>query len=351
MMTASMVTTNLITVAIGSHGLTVSNPVYLSFVSSVTASTNGLPTNGVYQIINTTNAGSFTVIAVDGLPRGGACLIPKLTSGGFVVSQKTNTVFSIAGSGNLPMAHGMNPGDAFYVNFTQAGAPNDGQYQVQTVLDATHFTAVTIANGSTGNGAQNGAVIYPLVPPTLSRTGAVSLVYGTYALSATDTGNTFSLAQTPLNAPTVFNFFFPDYKFPGTLATAGLTTPEFQLTSDTTTMFQMNFMEGATLNGPNSNKNTNGLSSFNNGSGAIMLDLSPYISTAWASNAGIPNLVDALNTRLCGGNLSASARTTIINYVANTSNFPYTPTPGQLRDRVRAVVHLLLCSPDFVIQR
>jgi hypothetical protein len=26
-------------------------------------------------------------------------------------------------------------------------------------------------------------------------------------------------------------------------------------------------------------------------------------------------------------------------------------TPANLRDRVRAVVHLLLCSPDFVIQR
>jgi hypothetical protein len=110
-------------------------------------------------------------------------------------------------------------------------------------------------------------------------------------------------------------------------------------------------MEGGTLTGPNNNSNTNGLSSFNNGGGAIVLDIGQYMTTTWASNAGIPNLVDALNTRLCGGNLSPAARTIIINYVANTSNFPYTPTPAQLRDRVRAVVHLLLCSPDFVIQR
>src|SRR5439155_24304485 len=79
MLTASMVTTNVITVALGSHGLTIGNPVYLNFVSSVT---NGPATNGVYQIINTTNSGSFTVIAVDAINRGGSCLIPKLTGGG-----------------------------------------------------------------------------------------------------------------------------------------------------------------------------------------------------------------------------------------------------------------------------
>jgi hypothetical protein len=173
-------------------------------------------------------------------------------------------------------------------------------------------------------------------------------VYGTYAFNATDTGSTLSLGQTPLNSPTVFNFFFPGYKFPGALAAAGLTTPEFQLTSDTITMFQMNFMEGGILG---NTSNTNGLSSFNNGGGAVILDIGPWMSSTWASNAGIPNLVDDLNARLCGGNLSPTARTIIINYVANTSNFPYTPTPIQIRDRVRAVAHLILCSPDFVIQR
>jgi len=75
------------------------------------------------------------------------------------------------------------------------------------------------------------------------------------------------------------------------------------------------------------------------------------MTTAYTQNAGIPSLVDALSAQLCGGPLNSSVRTAIINYVANTSNFPYTPTPGQMRDRVRAVVHLILCSPDFIIQR
>jgi hypothetical protein len=152
-----------------------------------------------------------------------------------------------------------------------------------------------------------------------------------------------------LNSPTVFNFFFPDYQFPGPLTTAGLTTPEFQLTSDTTLAWQMNFIEGGLLGNGN---NTNGLSSFNNGGGAIVLDLGPWMTPSYTSNAGIPSLVDALNSLLCGGQLSAAAKTQIVNYVANTSNFAYTtPTYTQMRDRVRAVTHLILTSPDFSIQR
>jgi hypothetical protein len=155
----------------------------------------------------------------------------------------------------------------------------------------------------------------------------------------------------------VFNFFFPDYKFPGTLSTAGLTTPEFQLTSDTSVMFQMNFLAAGVLTNINNtvNSNTNGLSSFSsagNGSGAIVIDLSPWMTPSYTSNGGIPSLISALNTRLCAGQFSSSASNQVYAYVANTTNFPYTtPKAAQMRDRVRAVAHLILCSPDFAIQR
>jgi hypothetical protein len=153
-----------------------------------------------------------------------------------------------------------------------------------------------------------------------------------------------------LNAPTVFNFFFPDYKFQGPLATAGLTTPEFQLTSDTTIAWQMNFVEGGLLNNTG---NTNGLSSFINGNGSLVMDLGPWMTQAYTSNTGIPSLVDSLNTILMGGQLSGGAKSAIVSYVGNNINFPWgtNPTPAQMRDRVRAVVHLMLTSPDFAIQK
>jgi len=169
-------------------------------------------------------------------------------------------------------------------------------------------------------------------------------------MNFTDTGSSSALTQTPLNSPTVFNFFFPDYQFPGTLASAGLTTPEFQLTSDSSVSLQMNFLEGGVLT---STGNSNGLSSFNGGNGAIVLDLGPWITTDNVSNAGVPGMVDGLNTLLLGGQLSSGARSAIISYVANTNNFPLNtpPTAVQMRDRVRAAVHLIITSPDFTIQK
>ena len=144
--------------------------------------------------------------------------------------------------------------------------------------------------------------------------------------------------------------FIRAIEFPGALASAGLTTPEFQLTTDTGVAAQMNFIEGGILNNTG---NTNGLSSFTGGNGSIVLNLGPWMTTNYTSNAGIPTLVSNLNTLLAAGQLSAAAQTNIINYVANTTNFPYStpPTQTQMRDRVRAVVHLIVSSPDYIIQK
>jgi len=88
--------------------------------------------------------------------------------------------------------------------------------------------------------------------------------------------------------------------------------------------------------------------------GSIVLDLGPWINTNYTSAVNLPMLVDNLNTLLLAGQLSAAAKTNIVNYVTNTTNFPYTtpvPTGLQMRDRVRAAVHLIICSPDFTIQK
>jgi Protein of unknown function (DUF1800)/PA14 domain/CHRD domain/Bacterial TSP3 repeat len=326
-------TNGVITLSISSHGLTTHNWCYLAF------STGGA-SNGVYEVLTAPDSSHFTVATTDAATRFGSCLLPKLTGGGYVQS-RTNVTFSLA------LAHGLSPADNVFVNFTAAGSPADGVYPVLTVPDATHFTIVVT---NSANHAQNGQAIYPLAPPTLARSGTVALQYGTWGVNTTDTGSSAALDQTPLNSPTVFNFFFPDYKFPGALASAGMTTPEFQLTSDTSVAWQMNFLEGGLLNNTG---NTNGLSSFVGGHGAIVLDLGPWMTTGYTANAGIPSLVDALNSLLTGGQLSVPAKNVIVNFVANTANFPYSspPTFAQMRDRVRAVAHLIVVSPDFTIQK
>ena len=74
------------------------------------------------------------------------------------------------------------------------------------------------------------------------------------------------------------------------------------------------------------------------------------MTQGYTANAGIPGLVDALNSLLCAGELTAAAKTQIVNY-ATTLGYSTPPTFTQMRDRVRAVVHLIINSPDFTIQR
>ncbi len=318
-------TNSALTVTMSGHGLGTNDQVYLVFVS-------GGASNGQYQVVSAPDAAHFKVTPSDATVRFGTCLIPKL-SGAFNQS-RTNITISTIGN------HYLIPGDSVGITFPM-GSPPSGVYQVVNVRDSTHFTVVTPISG---NQAQPTVTVYPLVAPPLVRSGDITILSSTWNVGNTDG----SLDQTPLSSPTVFNFFFPDYKFPGALASAGLTTPEFQLTSDTGVANQMNFLYA----GVTSAANPNGFTSFRGGNGSIVLDLGPWITMAYTSDAGVPSLVDAFNSLLLGGQLSSTVRSYIISYVANTANFPYTiPTSTQMRDRARAVLHLILISPDFTIQK
>jgi hypothetical protein len=262
--------------------------------------------------------------------------MPKISASGFTQS---GTVVTVDCSG----PHGLTTNESLYVNFPTL-VPPDGQYQVATIPDATHFT-INLTTSS--NQTQSGFSVYPLNAPALTRSGTVGAQYSTWNMGYTDSSGTYNLSQTPLRAPTVFNFFYPGFEFPGAIASAGITTPEFQLTSDTGIALLMNFLEAGLLNNSN---NTNGLSSFYVGNGAIVLDAGPWMGTNYTADANVPSLVDALSSRLLAGELSAGVKTNIVNYITYTNNFP-TSSPTWQRDRVRAVIHQLVNSPDYSIQR
>ncbi len=330
--------TNTLTVSISGHGLLPGYAAYLVF-------TSGGAANGQFLVITNPSSSTFTASTPDATVRSGNCLLLKINAAGFTQS---GTVATVSCTG----PHGLTTNESLFVNFPTL-VPPDGQYQVATIPDATHFT-INLTTSS--NQTQSGLSVYPLSPPPLTRSGTVAQQYSTWAMGTTDTGTSSSLSQTPLRAPTVFNFYYPSFQFPGALASAGLTTPEFQLTSDTSLALLMNFIAGGILTNSSSNansQNTNGLSSFTGGNGAIMLDLSPWMRTNLTTASGLPNLVDSLNTLLLAGELSNGAKTNILNYVTNTVNFPYStpPTAIQMRDRVRAVVHLIVNSPDYSIQK
>jgi hypothetical protein len=325
-----------ITVYYWQHGLLSGDPVYLWF-------TNG-PPSGLYTITAVPDFAHFTVGTTDLLQRAGNVFYPYVPVGGWLQSGTNVTI-------GTTINHGLVAGEQVYINFTQGGLA-DGLYPVASVLDPTHFTVNVTNNANLLVGGN--ASLFPLAPSNLTRSGTVSLRDSTWNMLYTDQldfqNTSSSLLQSPLRSPTVFNFFYPDYMFPGVLASAGLTTPEFQLTSDTGVAAQMNFLSGGLMY---PNNNTNGLVSFPNGGGAIVLNFSPWMTPANTSATGIPALVDTFNAMLVAGQLSPAAKSFIVNYVTNPTNLPYSspPTGAQMRDRVCAVAHLIILSSDFTIQK
>jgi hypothetical protein len=128
----------------------------------------------------------------------------------------------------------------------------------------------------------------------------------------------------------VFNFFEPDYSFPGEIAAAGLFAPEFQITSETTVIQYMNFQRDGVYQ--------------NNGyKGEIKLDLTTEQTLASNPTA----LVDRLNTLLLAGNMSSTLRTYLI---AQVTALP-SGTAAQLLERARTAIHLIVTSAEYCVQR
>jgi uncharacterized protein (DUF1800 family) len=324
-------TNGIITAVFSNNGLTSNNPVYIVF-------TTGGASNGLFVVSNIIDTAHFTVVTTDIVTRAGSCLLPKLSVGGYTQTG-TNIVISTTGPDDLVV------GNSVFINFT-SGIATNGIFQVQSVLDPMHFTVYATFSK---NQNENSLSVYALQAPVLNRSGNVVVQQSTWNMSYTDSGTTASLQQSPLRSPTVFNWFYPGYEFPGALASAGLTTPEFQLTTASGVDLQMNFIEGSLLSNIG---NTNGLSSFTTGNGAIVMNIAPWMTANYTSDANIPTLVSALNTYLAAGELSADCQSNIVAFV-NTNNFSWStpPTRTQIRDRVRAVIHLIVSSPDYMIQK
>ncbi len=136
-----------------------------------------------------------------------------------------------------------------------------------------------------------------------------------------------TLGQYPLSAPSVFNFYLPDYEPPGALTAAGLVGPEFQI---------LNSVFGIAT--PNSIYNL-----VHTNAGSFSLDLAPQ--AALADNAGA--LVDNIDLLLTHGTLSGATRTQVVNAV-NGVTAAMVPNGSTLAlTKARLAVYLVAVSPDF----
>jgi len=315
--------------------------------------------DGVYEV-QANGSNNFTVFTADTptATRTGSVLIPKIPTS-YTPTSLGRVQFNTNVNHNLnKLAATQIWVDAPLVSLTVL---NDAEYTVPVgtatmgVYDEDHFwisNQPTNTNGGTypaPSGSTNSVTVWPLVPAPQGRSGSVAINQSTFALGSTES----TLTQSPLNSPTVFNFFLPDYKFPGTLANNGLDSPEFQLSTDSNMTNLTNSLTNIFIATGGGNGNLNGLSSFNAGNGSVVMNIAPYMAMD-CSNAGIPALIDTLANLLVAAPLNASTKTIIQNFVANTTNFPYTtptPTNQQKRDRVRAIIDLIITSAEYAVQK
>jgi uncharacterized protein (DUF1800 family) len=141
-------------------------------------------------------------------------------------------------------------------------------------------------------------------------------------------GANASLGQEAMHSPTVFNFFSPDYSAPGAIAEAGLKSPEFEITNETTVVTVANYYRTAIYNG------------LGPAAARVNLNLSKQIALA----ADPTQLVDHLNTLLMAGNMSPAMRTILINAVNQIpANNP--------TERARTAIYLTINSPEFTVDK
>ena len=163
--------------------------------------------------------------------------------------------------------------------------------------------------------------------------------------------------ENSLDSPTVFNFFKNDYLRAGALTTAGLVAPEFQITNEASIVQTANDFEHAAFNYMNA---AGTVCTGWDGYPAVTYPTTVFLKTgAMEALASDPaTLVDALNVTLMAGQMPASMRNTLINYINTIPLSPascYAPnsSSGGSGPAVRVIeaTQLIINSSQYAIQR
>lgn len=138
------------------------------------------------------------------------------------------------------------------------------------------------------------------------------------------------LAQSPLLAPSVFNFYSPNFRPAGPLAAAGLVAPEFQITSETSVVGSMNFF-ASVIDG----------SGVGSGDSKMRID---YTALKTLVGQSVDGFIDRLDQLFFSSQMSASTRTRMRSLINAL------PAKDTTR-RVKSALLLTAMSPDYLIQK
>jgi uncharacterized protein (DUF1800 family) len=223
-----------------------------------------------------------------------------------------------------------NPSPA-YVARVSAVFSNDGS-GVRGSL-AHVYAAILLDDEARGPGGLSDPQFGKLREPILrlvqwGRTFGAASKAGTWKIGDLSNAGT-QLGQSPLRAPTVFNFFRPGYVPPATALGAGAVAPEFQLVNESSVGGYLNYLQTVISNGISSG------------------DIKAAYVTELALVADNNALLARLNLLLCAGQLSSASQALII---AALNAMPTTTDPQKL-NRVYAAVLMVMASADYLVQK
>jgi endo-chitodextinase len=179
----------------------------------------------------------------------------------------------------------------------------------------------------------------------------------------------YGINQGPLQSPSVFNFFHPEFAPPGPVSLANALGPEFEITTTTSIAATANFFGGLVSNSDYASDDLFGQSGLA-ANGDCDPGASPPLRTdciysnysdLYTLSDNMGTLFDYLSIVLMQGTLDPASKTDYVNTI-NTL-FPYLAAPAgteiyqinefhyRRRDRVKAALWLAVHTPEFQIQQ
>jgi uncharacterized protein (DUF1800 family) len=166
---------------------------------------------------------------------------------------------------------------------------------------------------------------------------------GEYQFNFTD-----MLGQTPMHAPSVFNFYRPGYAAPGSQsAAAGLVAPELQITHESSVANYANYVRDSLRYGIVGGWNGAPFNRFD-----ARGDHGPLLALAEKPN----DMIELINTRLLASSMSSALKAELLSGIG-TVPLPAATSTNQAEidtaknHRVHIALWLTMLSPEFQVQR
>jgi uncharacterized protein (DUF1800 family) len=231
-----------------------------------------------------------------------------------------------------------NPSPA-YVQRVAAVFQDDGQGvrgDMQAVITAILMDEEA-RNLASINGPNYGRVQEPMLRFThMARAFTAESRSGAFDIGSTE-DPAYGLGEMVSRSPSVFNWFAPGFVPSGTsIATAGLTAPEMEITDVTTVIGYLNSMQATISSGYGNNND-------------IYMTLTT--ETALANNPDA--LLDRVNLLLLGGQMSSTLRSQIegaVNAIAIPVGGDPTAVNSALVARAQTAIFLTVASPEYTAQ-